>query len=122
MQTGENVANWREKLNNKLQSEDRFNTTEPNKYSGYVYDAVWLYALALDKLIKLNQSYIQAQYIYYDSKFLASLWPHFAQTYLQLPLRQWGCWQYLPFSVVQLKGKHCGKPHCCTGVVDTLGP
>ena len=81
MQTGENVANWREKLNNKLQSEDRFNTTEPNKYSGYVYDAVWLYALALDKLIKLNQSYIQAQYIYYDSKFLASLWPHFAQTY-----------------------------------------
>ena len=90
MQTGENVANWREKLNNKLQSEDRFNTTEPNKYSGYVYDAVWLYALALDKLIKLNQSYIQAQYIYYDSKFLASLWPHFARTYLQLPLLQWG--------------------------------
>jgi hypothetical protein len=26
--------------------------TEPNKYSGYVYDAVWLYALALDKLIR----------------------------------------------------------------------
>ena len=64
MQTGENVANWREKLNEKLQSEDRFNTTEPNKYSGYVYDAVWLYALALDKLIKLNQSYIQAQYTF----------------------------------------------------------
>ena len=73
MQTGQNVANWREKLNEKLQSEDRFNTTEPNKYSGYVYDAVWLYALALDKLIKLNQSYIQAQYIYEDSKLLATL-------------------------------------------------
>ena len=73
MQTGENVANWREKLNEKLQSEDRFNTTEPNKYSGYVYDAVWLYALALDKLIKLNQSYIQAHYIYGDSKLLATL-------------------------------------------------
>ena len=28
-------------------------------HSGYVYDAVWLYALALDKLIKQNQSYIQ---------------------------------------------------------------
>jgi hypothetical protein len=26
--------------------------TEPNKYSGYVYDAVWLYALALDTLIR----------------------------------------------------------------------
>ena len=25
---------------------------EVNKYSGYVYDAVWLYAIALDNLIK----------------------------------------------------------------------
>merc|ERR1719458_1351340 len=31
----------------------------PNKYSGYVYDAVWLYAHSLDRLIKQNQSYIQ---------------------------------------------------------------
>ena len=23
-------------------------------------------------------------------------------------------------SVVQLKGKHCRKPHCCNGVVDTF--
>ena len=23
-----------------------------------------------------------------------------------------GCWQCLPLSVVQLKGKHCQKPHC----------
>ena len=22
--------------------------------------------------------------------------------------------------VVQLKGKHCRKPHCCNGVVDTF--
>ena len=27
----------------------------------------------------------------------------------------------LPLSVVQLKGKHCRKPHCRTGVVDTFG-
>ena len=59
MQTGVNVSNWRANLINKLQTSANFNTTEPNKYSGYVYDAVWLYALALDKLIKLNQSYIQ---------------------------------------------------------------
>ena len=32
-----------------------------------------------------------------------------------------GCWQCLPLTVVQLKGKHCRKPHCCNGVVDTLG-
>ena len=31
-----------------------------------------------------------------------------------------GCRQYLPLSVVQLKGKHCRKPHCCNGVVDTF--
>ena len=32
-----------------------------------------------------------------------------------------GCWQCLPLSVVQLKGKHCRKPHCRNGVVDTFG-
>ena len=26
------------------------------------------------------------------------------------------------FSVIQLKGKHCRKPHCRNGVVDTFGP
>ena len=29
--------------------------------------------------------------------------------------------QCLPLSVVQLKGKHCRKPHCRNGVVDTFG-
>ena len=29
-----------------------------------------------------------------------------------------GVLQYLPLSVVQLKGKHCRKPHCLNGVVD----
>ena len=32
-----------------------------------------------------------------------------------------GCWQCLPLSIVQLKGKHCRKPHCRNGVVDTFG-
>jgi hypothetical protein len=31
-----------------------------------------------------------------------------------------GCWQCLYLSVVQLKGKHCRKPHCRNGVVDTF--
>ena len=30
--------------------------------------------------------------------------------------------QCLPLSVVELKVKHCRKPHCCNGVVDTFGP
>ena len=35
------------------------------------------------------------------------------------PITEMRCRQCLPLSVVQLKGKHCGKPHCCNGVVDT---
>ena len=38
------------------------------------------------------------------------------------PITAMGCWQCLPPSVVQLKGKHCRKPHCCNGVVDTFEP
>ena len=37
------------------------------------------------------------------------------------PIREMGCRQCLPLSVVQLKGKHCRKPHCRNGVVDTFG-
>ena len=33
-----------------------------------------------------------------------------------------GCRQCLPLSVVQLKGKHCRKPHCLNGVVGTFRP
>ena len=35
------------------------------------------------------------------------------------PITAMGCWQYLPLSVVQLKGKHCMKLHCRKGVVYT---
>ena len=31
-----------------------------------------------------------------------------------------GNWQCLHLSVVQLKGKHCRKPHCRNGVVGTF--
>jgi len=40
--------------------------------------------------------------------------PPYARTYLQLPLQQWGAGK-------KLKGKHCRKPHCRNGVVDTFG-
>ena len=42
---------------------------------------------------------------------------YIALTYLQHPM---GCRQCLPLSVVQLKGKHCQKPYCRNGVVDTF--
>ena len=38
------------------------------------------------------------------------------------PIMAMGCRQCLPLSVVQLKGKHCRKTHCCNGVVDTFEP
>ena len=37
------------------------------------------------------------------------------------PITAMGYWQCLTLSVVQLKGKHCRKPHCHNGVVDTFG-
>ena len=38
------------------------------------------------------------------------------------PITEMGCRQCLPLSVVQLKDKHCRKPHCRNGVLDTFGP
>ena len=38
------------------------------------------------------------------------------------PITAMGCQQCLPPSVVQLKGKHCWKPHCRNGVVNTFRP
>ena len=37
------------------------------------------------------------------------------------PITAMGCRQCLPLSAVHLKGKHCRKPHCRNGVVDTFG-
>ena len=36
------------------------------------------------------------------------------------PITAMGCRQCFPLSVVQLKGKHCRKPPCHNGVVDTF--
>ena len=38
------------------------------------------------------------------------------------PITTMGCRQCLPLSVVQLKGKHCRKPHCRNGVVGLQTP
>ena len=37
------------------------------------------------------------------------------------PITAMGWEQCFPISVVQLKGKHCRKPHCRNGVVDMFG-
>jgi len=66
------VAEWKGKLKKELdlrmqswlqkersKSFDFGDGNKPSKYSGYVYDAVWLYALALDKLMKVDKALVQ---------------------------------------------------------------
>ncbi len=57
MQTGKTVGEWRRDMTTAIASMKNFQ--RPNKYSGNVYDAVWLYALALDRLVRQNKSYVQ---------------------------------------------------------------
>ena len=66
------VGEWKRKLKKELDKRmkswlskertrifDFEDGNKPNKYSGYVYDAVWLYALALDKLMKVDKALVQ---------------------------------------------------------------
>ena len=50
-----------------------------------------------------------------------SICPIYSPNVSTTPITAMGCRQCLPLSVVQLKGKHCQKPHCRNGVVDTFG-
>ena len=63
---------------------------------------------------------LQIIYVFKDAQikvptFNGQLCPNVSKT----PITAMGCRQFLPRSVVQLKGKHCQKNHCCNGVVDT---
>lgn len=44
METNRTVAEWK----------DKYGLTNSSHYGGYAYDAVWVYALALDKLMKTS--------------------------------------------------------------------
>jgi hypothetical protein len=52
MQEGVNVSNWRRRYEFQCA---RFNTST-SEYASYIYDSVWTYALALDKLLLGNES------------------------------------------------------------------
>ena len=64
---------------------------------------------------------IQSMYVFRIGKQRSRIWitkgqcPNVSTT----PIMAMGCRQCLPLSVVQLKGKHCRKPHCRNRVVDT---
>ena len=52
MQEGINVSHWRQKYVNECTQYQ----VAPSDYASYIYDAVWTYALALDKLLRQNNS------------------------------------------------------------------
>ena len=54
-------------------------------------------------------------------RFLCEGWKYIpCPKWSTTPITAMGRQQCLPLSVVQLKGKHCRKPHCRNGVVDTF--
>ncbi|XP_054282459.1 gamma-aminobutyric acid type B receptor subunit 1-like isoform X2 [Macrosteles quadrilineatus] len=58
MQTNETVGEWRTNINSLIKK--RTNRTSISGYAGYAYDAVWMYALALDQLNKEDPSALSA--------------------------------------------------------------
>lgn len=52
MQEQMNVLSWR----NRYAEECRKLNVSTSDYASYIYDSVWTYALALDKLLSLNHS------------------------------------------------------------------
>ncbi|KAK0157842.1 hypothetical protein PV328_011532 [Microctonus aethiopoides] len=54
MQEGITVREWRDKYERICKIANQ----PPSPYAGYAYDAMWIYAYAMDELIKENQSYV----------------------------------------------------------------
>ena len=54
MQVGITVKEWRRKYVQRCASQNQ----QVSAYAGYTYDAMWTYALAMDRLLKENQSYV----------------------------------------------------------------
>lgn len=54
MQEGITVRQWRDNYERLCKSRHQ----EPSDYAGYAYDAMWVYAYAMDRLLRENQSYV----------------------------------------------------------------
>ena len=50
---GFTVGQWRQRYEEKCRNDFNMTTSE---YASYIYDSVWMYALALDKLLAGNES------------------------------------------------------------------
>ena len=54
MEEGITVNEWRRKYEQRCANQNQ----HISAYAGYAYDAMWTYALAMDRLLKENQSYV----------------------------------------------------------------
>ena len=68
LETGSSVGHWKSRLASELgrmgkRYEAKFQTSstsiQASSYSGYVYDAVWVFAKALDKLAQEDETFLQ---------------------------------------------------------------
>ena len=68
-----------------------------------------------------NQILICPENVFMTFDSLAGLALQVCPNISTTPIMAMRCRQCLPLSIVHLKGKHCRKPHCRNGVVDTFG-
>lgn len=55
---GFTVGEWKRRYRERLQAEKKEGYVVESEYAGYAYDAVWVYALGLDKLLKYNHTFV----------------------------------------------------------------
>lgn len=58
MQENKTVSEWRTSYEQNCKEQNEIETAVQSEYAGYAYDAVWVYALALDKMLKEDHSYL----------------------------------------------------------------
>lgn len=58
MQENQSVGQWRTKYENKCLNNSETGEAIQSEYAGFAYDAIWVYALALDKMIREDPSYL----------------------------------------------------------------
>lgn len=58
MQEDKTVSEWRSSYKNRCEKQNKIEKAVQSEYAGYAYDAVWVYALALDKMLKEDYSYL----------------------------------------------------------------
>ena len=76
----------------------------------------------ISQKVIFRRVFFRSQYYFCSSELSdTKIGNHYSSNISTTPITAIGCWQCLPHSVVQLKGKHCRKSHCCNGVVDTFG-